>query len=424
MALENREDFKDGINLIKQGKFDSAQAHLEKYVQNYPDNCIGHWCLGQVHYQLKNYKEAFTSYTSAEQKLPIVAQEKLEKMDPQTADYRKEEENIRKKKALILSRKADCLAGMGRFTEAQLLLNQSLELDPGNLEALFDKGYACLHLNEQDEALKCFQEVIKLADGKKDLPFLEQAWCYKGFLEAFKDRPVEAAESYDQALKINQFSPGAWIGKRLAEKDVFFEQKRQTAARDVEKHLKDLYKELSDGLEHVKWMYIILFATGIALLAVSVYSILFFDEDKMATTFLSAGIGSALLVAFLWRSPMSLQKNRVDVSQWLIAYYHWINTHFAVHSVISDRNLKGNPMKWEEMKPYFDYLNTLTVNTIDKIETYCEFKDSDKNITGSENNSGGGRETGNPVNKDNPINPANPAQTTQEQKPDPHKTTS
>jgi TolA-binding protein len=38
MALENREDFKDGINLIKQGKFDSAQAHLEKYVQNYPDN--------------------------------------------------------------------------------------------------------------------------------------------------------------------------------------------------------------------------------------------------------------------------------------------------------------------------------------------------------------------------------------------------
>jgi len=100
--------------------------------------------------------------------------------------------------------------------------------------------------------------------------------------------------------------------------------------------------------------------------------------------------GTSLIVTSIMISPHKIQKNRIDYSQWMIAYFNWINSHYRVSSMILDQSqnayltadsnnlTKDSPKPqidqiWKNMKPVYTYLDQLSLNTIRYMESLCEF---------------------------------------------------
>ena len=63
---------------------------------------------------------------------------------------------------LKLSR-AECLAFLGRYQEAQEVANDLLRSDSTNIEAIYIRGLCLYHEDNIDKAFSYFQQVLKLA---------------------------------------------------------------------------------------------------------------------------------------------------------------------------------------------------------------------------------------------------------------------
>ena len=130
--------------------------------------------------------------------------------------------------------------------------------------------------------------------------------------------------------------------------------------------------DFKQGLKIVQWMFIIQFFTGIGLLAVAV-GMTMTGKDTLIPAIVGASGGLTSVISLIYSSPMKLQKNRVDFSQWMIAYYHWINTLYSVNGYFAQKALKRETMTWEEIRAANDYLQALTDQTLKAMEMYCEY---------------------------------------------------
>ena len=58
--------------------------------------------------------------------------------------------------------KGDALVGLGRFDEAMRCYEEAIRLEPDLAEAHAGKGYALVRLGRFDEAIKCYDEAVRL----------------------------------------------------------------------------------------------------------------------------------------------------------------------------------------------------------------------------------------------------------------------
>jgi len=77
-------------------------------------------------------------------------------------------------------------------------------------ESLFVEGLALLELGRYEEALKCYEELIKIN------PNYAEVWYAKGVVLRSLGRNEDAIKCYDEAIKINPNYAEAWVGKGMA----------------------------------------------------------------------------------------------------------------------------------------------------------------------------------------------------------------
>ncbi|XP_011686175.1 PREDICTED: dnaJ homolog subfamily C member 7 [Wasmannia auropunctata] len=105
--------------------------------------------------------------------------------------------------------KAECLALLGRYQEAQEIANDALHIDKQNAEALYIRGMCLYFQDDIDRAFSHFQQVLRLApDHAKALEIYKRAKLLKKKKEegnaAFKrDQYQEAYDLYNEALTID-----------------------------------------------------------------------------------------------------------------------------------------------------------------------------------------------------------------------------
>ncbi|XP_014211141.1 dnaJ homolog subfamily C member 7 [Copidosoma floridanum] len=105
--------------------------------------------------------------------------------------------------------KAECLAYLGRFAEAEMSANDVLHTDKSNADAIYVRGTCLYYQDNIDQAFKYFQQVLRLApDHKRALEIYKRAKLLKQKKDqgnvAFKaDKYQEAYNLYTEALLID-----------------------------------------------------------------------------------------------------------------------------------------------------------------------------------------------------------------------------
>jgi tetratricopeptide (TPR) repeat protein len=290
------------------------------------------------------------------------------------------------------------LNSLGRYEDAIKNFDIALTLDPFVPGALFEKGFAYLNLKEYKKAIDTFDEYLDL----RNQPQRRDALCYKGYALASLNQIEDAERQFSKAKKEDPFFSAAWMGKGfIQEKKVFFakQQEYQTILSDYEIELVNnakkvlglantyqgkLLQDFRYGLSIVQWMFVIQFITGIGLLLLAVAIALYGNNELLAL--LIGGSGAATSIATLiFSSPVKLQKNRVDFAQWMMAYFNWTNTLFAVNTLFAQKAESKEKIEWKDVETAHNYLCKMTADTINLIERCCEFTEEkeDKKASGS-----------------------------------------
>jgi tetratricopeptide (TPR) repeat protein len=293
--------------------------------------------------------------------------------------------------------KAHALYGLGQLDEARIAFDEVIRLSPKNIEALNWKGKVLGDIissrrgsktrEDYSEAFQCWEQSIKL-NPQNPMGFAfkgmklselgeyqEARECYEAVDNIIPDNPlikmqmgrvegiIETEENYKDSLK-NYRTELLEGSKRLVS--------------DTTTYLAGLLRDFRFGLNMVMAMFAIQFFVGIVILTASLYYSAI-GKITPASTILGITGGLGLIVSMMILSPMKLQKNRVDFSQWMMAYSNWSNTFFAVNDLYARKALgEDKGVKWEDIKSLHDDLYKLTENTIIMVEKNCEFTE-DKN---------------------------------------------
>ena len=108
--------------------------------------------------------------------------------------------------------RAECLAYLGRYVEAQEVVNDLLRSDNMNAEAMYVRGLCLYYEDSVDKAFQHFQQVLRLApDHQKAKEIYKKAKLLKVKKEegneAFKaGKLTEAHTLYSEALSIDPFN--------------------------------------------------------------------------------------------------------------------------------------------------------------------------------------------------------------------------
>uniref|UniRef100_A0A667ZBA5 DnaJ homolog subfamily C member 7-like n=1 Tax=Myripristis murdjan TaxID=586833 RepID=A0A667ZBA5_9TELE len=183
------------------------------------DDCFmkGHLREGKCHLSLGNAMAAKLVFNVFQHKNAAAVQE-YERM----AEFGFEKRDFRKvvycmDRALALASachrfkilKAECLALLGRYPEAQSVASDILRMDPTNADALYVQGLCLYYEDCIDKAVQFFVQALRMApDHEKARLACRNAKALKAKKEegnqAFKDCNYEAAyQLYTEALKID-----------------------------------------------------------------------------------------------------------------------------------------------------------------------------------------------------------------------------
>merc|ERR1711981_608187 len=141
--------------------------------------------------------------------------------------------------------RAECLAFLGRYSEAQEVANDLLRLDNINAEAIYVRGLCLYYEDNVDKAFTHFQQVLRLApDHTKAKEIYKKAKQLKQKKEegngAFKSGKLEDAYTlYTEALQIDPFN-------KYTNAKLFFN--RATVAAKLKK-LKESIQDCTSALE-------------------------------------------------------------------------------------------------------------------------------------------------------------------------------
>jgi hypothetical protein len=145
----------------------------------------------------------------------------------------------------------------------------------------------------------------------------------------------------------------------------------QSVLRSTQEALNKLPGEFERGLNRVQNMFVIQFVLGVVLLLSSIpFHILGYD----VLTYIFGGAGGVTLITtFITTPPIRLQKNRVDLSQWMMAYFNWFNSLLATSGMVQ-LLAQGGSLTWETFRDVHTFLLDMTTKTLHLIDETCEFR--------------------------------------------------
>ncbi len=177
-----------GFSLIKQHKTDASKQALREAIRLDPMSFFPHYLMGMIHleenklidarravdealrldpYQPCNYGlVAMLHYKQGEREQAIQALDRGLSMDPEDVD--------------CLNLRAQILTQMGRSAEAAGTIKRTMRAAPENADAHATQGWAYLHTNKPKEALKHFDEALRIEPGHD--------YARAGLVEALKAR--------------------------------------------------------------------------------------------------------------------------------------------------------------------------------------------------------------------------------------------
>jgi len=115
-----------------------------------------------------------------------------------------------KEKGVLYSLKGYILGILGEYEEAIECFNEVLKLNPKYEEALLNKGLVLYDIGEYKKALKYLNKTLEIN------PKEAGAWKYKGVILGILGEYEEAIECFNEVLKLNPNDAIAWYGKGLA----------------------------------------------------------------------------------------------------------------------------------------------------------------------------------------------------------------
>lgn len=102
------------------------------------------------------------------------------------------------------------LYDQGRYSEAIIKFDRSLEIDPTNKEAWLYKGLSLDDLGRYPEALICYDKAIAID------PYYVIPWYNKGIILGNQGRYLDSITCFDRVIAIDPKDGGAWYNKGIA----------------------------------------------------------------------------------------------------------------------------------------------------------------------------------------------------------------
>ena len=151
-------------------KFGEAQIDLKKHTEINTNSFNGYYYLGLVYLELANYQEGLLAFQKAIQINPSnykavysrgVARLYLKDYANSIEDF---EVRIAKEPTYLFAHKfkAEALIGLKRYSEAESVLKQILNLDEAEIYSLQNLVYIYQETNKKDEAQPYIKKLIKL----------------------------------------------------------------------------------------------------------------------------------------------------------------------------------------------------------------------------------------------------------------------
>jgi tetratricopeptide (TPR) repeat protein len=122
-------------------------------------------------------------------------------------------DEIESKSAEVWFNKGFALSSLGKHDEAIKAYDDAIRLNPNDASAWNNKGTALYTQGKYDDAIKAFDEAIRLN------PKYADAWNNKGTALCKLSKYDDAVKAYDEAIRLGPNYANAWYNKGLALKD-------------------------------------------------------------------------------------------------------------------------------------------------------------------------------------------------------------
>jgi tetratricopeptide (TPR) repeat protein len=286
--------------------------------------------IGEIYFQQERYFEAMEKYNDAIRERP---------------DY-----------FLGWLNKGALTYHCGEFEEAIFCLDKALEIKPENPNAFALKGFALTNMNQINEALLCFKQILRTDK--------ESAPARIGISQIYSKIRLSKQEEYFQKELID-------YQKKL------FENSRKTEEKTVSL-LEKIQEKVATGLNWAYRLIVLQFFASLILIFTAIVLSMNNYNTLITTIFTTGGLLAAIIGVYNL-SPSRLQKNQIDTSQWIIAYYSWYNTHTAVNRFITRMMLQKEQLTWDKIKEIQTFLMKSSADTIMCMEETCDVSEL-KNI--------------------------------------------
>jgi tetratricopeptide (TPR) repeat protein len=140
-----------------------------------------------------------------------------------------------------------CYEGQGDFVRAVAAMDKAIEEDPANESNHLDVGRILLEAHRPKGALEAAKTALSLA------PDSARAYGLKGLAESELSQPIDAVQSYLQAVKLDPTDPKALLGLALAQER---EGKTQDAQATFEKGIQQFPSNAALYQEYGKMLLI------------------------------------------------------------------------------------------------------------------------------------------------------------------------
>lgn len=101
-------------------------------------------------------------------------------------------------------------ASQQRFSDAERIFGEALQLEPGDANTHFNLGYVRDKLSRHEQAITSFAEAVRLNPG------LDRAWYGMGMTYATLGRHADAADAFGKAAELQPMSAPVWVQLGMA----------------------------------------------------------------------------------------------------------------------------------------------------------------------------------------------------------------